>query len=50
MGRKFDKIVTARVTEYERDMFQKVCKQNNEKAQDLIRQFILKYIRENVVK
>lgn len=50
MGRKFDKIVTSRVTEYERDMFHKVCKKNNEKAQDVLRQFILKYIKENVVK
>lgn len=50
MGRKLDKIATVRLTEYERDMFQKVLKQNDEKAQDILRQFILKYIKENVVK
>lgn len=50
MGRKYNKIQTVRLTEYEREMFQKVLKQNNEKAQIVLRQFILEYIKENVVK
>lgn len=50
MARKYDKMVTFRVTEYERDMFHQVCKKNGDKAQDLLRQFILKYIKDNVVK
>ena len=50
MGRKYDKIVTVRVTDTERKLFQIVCKQNNDSGQELLRQFILKYIKENVVK
>lgn len=50
MGRKFDKIFPVRLTEYERDMFNKVCKKNGDKGQELLRQFILKYIKDNVVK
>ena len=50
MARKLDKIVTVRVTETERKLFRLVCEQNKDEGQDLLRQFILKYIKENVVK
>lgn len=44
-GRKFDKIVTVRVTEQEREYFIKLCKENNVKAQDILRECILGYIK-----
>lgn len=50
MGRKYDKIITFRVTENEREIFNVICKQNNLKSQELLRDFILKFIKENVVK
>lgn len=48
MGRKFDKIVTVRVTEKERNDFQDACKENNKKGQDILRECILKYIEKRV--
>lgn len=48
MGRKFNKIVTVRVTEKERDDFQNSCKKNNEKGQDILRECILKYIKKGL--
>lgn len=48
MGRKFDKIVTVRVTEKERNDFQIACKENNEKGQDILRKCILEYIKKRV--
>ena len=50
MGRKLEKILTFRLTDTERQLFHLTCKQNNVKAQDILRQFVLKYIKENVVK
>lgn len=50
MGRKYNKIITVRVTENEREIFNIICKQNNVKSQEVLRDYILKFIKENVVK